>query len=116
MVKDRDARPALPRPALAPGKMAAPNCPSPVNFKTAPPCPENAPSLTVALPCREEFAPAPPRPNPKKFSSALPRPAQKQKNAALSIPDKRREGVRGLPTFKQQCPIRADRRRQEERG
>ena len=83
MVKDRDARPALPRPALAPGKMAALNCPSPVNFKTAPPCPENAPSLTVALPCREEFAPAPPRPNPKKFSSALPRTAPPQSKKTL---------------------------------
>ena len=42
-------------------------------IKTAPPCPENALSLTVTLPCPEDFTncPALPRPTPTFF---LPRP------------------------------------------
>ena len=52
----RPATPWLPRTALAP-KI----------FKTALPHPENAPSLTIAPPCPEDFAPCPVPPHPTKF-------------------------------------------------
>ena len=60
----------LPRTALAP-KI----------FKTAPPHPENAPSLTVAPPRPEDFDPCPALPNPIFFilpSSVPPRPEAKK--------------------------------------
>ena len=51
----------------APGKMLALDRPALKIFKTALPHPENAPSLTIAPPCPEDFAPCPVPPHPTKF-------------------------------------------------
>ena len=79
VASSRDARPAP--TCSGPGKNTCPGLPQPQKNSRLP-CP--APSLTVAPPCPEDFAPASPRPTPKKIIS-LPRPVTPQSKKSLPV-------------------------------